>query len=88
MNPEVTEPQRVVNEYRLSEDNELRIETADEEVIIELLEGTAEIFGTVTPIHKRYTLPPGKSNLFYLKIVETDFLRFPNGNFHISKCIN
>ena len=46
-------------EYRLNEDNELRIEVANEEIRIELLEGVAEIFGTALSLHKRYTLPPG-----------------------------
>ena len=48
-----------VNEYRLNEDNELRLEVGTEEVIVELLEGTAEIFGSPLTMHKRYTLPPG-----------------------------
>uniref|UniRef100_A0A914GTW9 Protein CLP1 homolog n=1 Tax=Globodera rostochiensis TaxID=31243 RepID=A0A914GTW9_GLORO len=51
--------QRVVNEYRLNEDNELRLEVGKDEVILELLEGTAEIFGSQISMHKRYTLPPG-----------------------------
>lgn len=50
---------RVVNEYRLNEDNELRLEVGNEEVLLELLEGTAEIFGSQLSMHKRYTLPPG-----------------------------
>ena len=51
---------RSVSEYRLNEDNELRLEIDSEEVIVELLEGTAEIFGSQLSMHKRYTLPPGK----------------------------
>ncbi|KAL7070019.1 hypothetical protein ACQ4LE_011159 [Meloidogyne hapla] len=50
---------RSVSEYRLNEDNELRLEIGNEEVIVELLEGTAEIFGSQLSMHKRYTLPPG-----------------------------
>jgi len=49
----------VVNEYRLTEDSELRLEVWNKEVVIELLEGTAEMFGTALTLHKRYTLPPG-----------------------------
>lgn len=52
--------EKKVNEYRLFEDNELRIELAGEEVVIELLEGSAEIFGSSLSLHKRYTLPPGR----------------------------
>ncbi|KAF7638856.1 hypothetical protein Mgra_00001665 [Meloidogyne graminicola] len=50
---------RQVNEYRLNEDNELRLEVGNEEVIVELLEGKAEVFGSPLSMHKRYTLPPG-----------------------------
>ncbi|KAL3098008.1 hypothetical protein niasHT_027553 [Heterodera trifolii] len=50
---------RAVNEYRLNEDNELRLEVGKEEVILELLEGSAEIFGSQISMHKRYSLPPG-----------------------------
>lgn len=50
---------RVVSEYRLNEDNELRLEVGQAEVVVELLEGTAEIFGSPLTMHKRYTLPPG-----------------------------
>jgi polyribonucleotide 5'-hydroxyl-kinase len=49
-----------VNEYRLDADSELRIEIGREEVVIELLSGDAEIFGTPLSLHKRYNLPPGK----------------------------
>lgn len=51
--------EKKVNEYRLFEDNELRIELANEEAVFELLEGSAEIFGSSLSLHKRYTLPPG-----------------------------
>lgn len=47
------------SEYRLNEDNELRLEVGSDEVIVELVEGVAEIFGTPLAVHKRYMLPPG-----------------------------
>uniref|UniRef100_A0A7E4W136 Protein CLP1 homolog n=1 Tax=Panagrellus redivivus TaxID=6233 RepID=A0A7E4W136_PANRE len=46
------------SEYKLNEDNELRLEVGSEELIVELVEGLAEIFGTPLVVHKRYTLPP------------------------------
>ena len=48
----------MVNEYRLTEDSELRLEVGNKEVVVELLEGMAEVFGTALTLHKRYTLPP------------------------------
>lgn len=51
--------EKCLNEYRLNEGNELRLEIGNEEVIVELLEGSAEIFGTPLSMHKRYTLSPG-----------------------------
>jgi len=48
----------VVNEYKLSEDCELRLEVGNKEIVVELLEGMAEVFGTALTLHKRYTLPP------------------------------
>lgn len=57
----------IIKEYRLFDDNELRIEVADENVIIELLEGAAEIFGTSLSLHKRYTFPPGSWPFHFYK---------------------
>uniref|UniRef100_A0AC34F8L1 Protein CLP1 homolog n=1 Tax=Panagrolaimus sp. ES5 TaxID=591445 RepID=A0AC34F8L1_9BILA len=51
--------QPVRSEYRLNEDNELRLEVGNEDVIVELVEGVAEVFGTPLAVHKRYTFPPG-----------------------------
>ena len=52
--------QQVISErYQLAEDNELRIEVGQEEIIVELIEGTAEVFGTSLGLHKRYNIPPG-----------------------------
>uniref|UniRef100_A0A914Z814 Protein CLP1 homolog n=1 Tax=Panagrolaimus superbus TaxID=310955 RepID=A0A914Z814_9BILA len=51
--------QPVRSEYRLNEDNELRLEIGNEDVIVELVEGVAEVFGTPLAVHKRYTFPPG-----------------------------
>ncbi len=49
-----------VEEFRIEEDQELRFEVAStSEVIVELLDGTAEIFGTELVRHKRYTFAPG-----------------------------
>jgi polyribonucleotide 5'-hydroxyl-kinase len=47
------------SEYRLNEDNELRLEVGNEDVIVELVDGVAEVFGTPLALHKRYTFPPG-----------------------------
>lgn len=65
---------RTVNEYRLSEDNELRLEVGSDEVILELLEGIAEIFGTQLSIHKRYTLPAGFFFDFMMNFITTKYL--------------
>lgn len=75
---EAKELERPVNEYRLNEDNELRIEVADEEIVIELLEGVAEIFGTSLSLHKRYTLPPSILNLLFY-----NFFRYSHWNFFV-----
>ena len=52
---------KIVNKYILTEDSELRLEIGAEECIVELLEGTAEVFGTPLAKNKRYTFPPGLS---------------------------
>lgn len=57
------EEQIVRSEFQLDEDNELRIEVANEEIILELVNGTAEVFGTPLVLHKRYNIPPGRSLL-------------------------
>jgi hypothetical protein len=49
----------VVKEYQLEVDKELRLKVGREEVLLELLSGTAEVFGTPLSLHKRYTLPRG-----------------------------
>uniref|UniRef100_A0A914W0J6 Protein CLP1 homolog n=1 Tax=Plectus sambesii TaxID=2011161 RepID=A0A914W0J6_9BILA len=50
----------VVHEYRLIEDNELRFEVAATgDVVLEVVDGMAEVFGTELVLHKRYTFPPG-----------------------------
>ncbi|KAI1724521.1 mRNA cleavage and polyadenylation factor CLP1 p-loop domain-containing protein [Ditylenchus destructor] len=57
--PDGKETKPPVAEYKLDEDNELRIEVGNEDVVLELLEGAAEVFGTPLSVHKRYTLPQG-----------------------------
>uniref|UniRef100_A0A915EJM0 Protein CLP1 homolog n=1 Tax=Ditylenchus dipsaci TaxID=166011 RepID=A0A915EJM0_9BILA len=52
-------PNRLANQYKLNEDNELRLEVGSEEIVLELFDGSAEIFGTPLTVHKRYNLPPG-----------------------------
>jgi hypothetical protein len=50
----------VVHEYRLTEDNELRFEVATSgDVVLELVDGMAEVFGTELVQHKRYSFPAG-----------------------------
>lgn len=49
-----------VKEYKLEEDHELRFEVSSGgEAVVELLDGTAEIFGTELVHHKRYTFGSG-----------------------------
>uniref|UniRef100_A0AC34QUC1 Protein CLP1 homolog n=1 Tax=Panagrolaimus sp. JU765 TaxID=591449 RepID=A0AC34QUC1_9BILA len=58
----------VRSEFQLAEDNELRFEVGEEEVIVELVEGSAEVFGTPLSLHKRYNIPPGmKLSIFTYK---------------------
>lgn len=54
-----TDQPNVRSEFQLAEDNELRFEVGEEEIIVELVEGTAEVFGTPLSLHKRYNIPPG-----------------------------
>jgi polyribonucleotide 5'-hydroxyl-kinase len=56
---EIDQQQPIRSEYRLNEDNELRLDVGNEDVIVELVEGVAEVFGTPLSLHKRYTFPPG-----------------------------
>lgn len=73
--------QPAVNEYRLNEDNELRLELSNDDVVIELLDGTAELFGTSLTRHKRYTLPGG----FFPKLYCSNF-RVSRGHLYVSRC--
>ncbi|CAB3403119.1 unnamed protein product [Caenorhabditis bovis] len=47
-----------VQEFKLGEDSELRFVVGDEDVILELVSGYAEIFGTDLLENKKYTFPP------------------------------
>jgi hypothetical protein len=74
----------LMNEYQLKVGNELRLEVGREEVALELLSGTAEVFGTPLSLHKRYTLPPGshyayfKKDKFQVKTLISSLLEFIN----------
>ncbi|VDK17876.1 unnamed protein product [Anisakis simplex] len=49
-----------VQEFTLKEDNELRFEVASgSEVVLELIDGKGEIFGTELVLNKKYTFPQG-----------------------------
>ncbi|VDN08030.1 unnamed protein product [Thelazia callipaeda] len=49
-----------VQEFNLKEDNELRFEVANKgDVVLELIDGRAEVFGTELIQHKKYVFPPG-----------------------------
>ncbi|WKX98749.1 hypothetical protein Q1695_013993 [Nippostrongylus brasiliensis] len=47
-----------VQEFSLKEDHELRFEVGATEVVLELLQGRAEVFGTELEMHKKYAFPP------------------------------
>ncbi|KAK6019829.1 Pre-mRNA cleavage complex II protein Clp1 [Ostertagia ostertagi] len=47
-----------VQEFALKEDHELRFEVGSTEVVLELLQGRAEVFGTELEMHKKYAFPP------------------------------
>ncbi|KAK0429062.1 hypothetical protein QR680_011165 [Steinernema hermaphroditum] len=49
----------MVQQFKLNEDNELRFDVVAEDVIIELLSGRAEVFGTELRQHEKYTFVPG-----------------------------
>ncbi|VDM59827.1 unnamed protein product [Angiostrongylus costaricensis] len=46
-----------VKEFTLKEDHELRFEVGSTEVVLELLQGRAEVFGTELEMHKKYAFP-------------------------------
>ncbi|MFH4973785.1 hypothetical protein AB6A40_000494 [Gnathostoma spinigerum] len=49
-----------LQEFTLKEDNELRFEVGNGgDVMLELIEGKAEVFGTELVLHKKYSFPPG-----------------------------
>ncbi|VDK81988.1 unnamed protein product [Onchocerca ochengi] len=52
-------PDQDVQEFILKEDNELRFEVANGDVMLELIDGRAEVFGTELIQHKKYVFPPG-----------------------------
>ncbi|VDO15254.1 unnamed protein product [Haemonchus placei] len=54
-----------VQEFTLKEDHELRFEVGSTEVVLELLQGRAEVFGTELEMHKKYAFPPSKFILLY-----------------------
>ncbi|OZC07911.1 Pre-mRNA cleavage complex II protein Clp1 [Onchocerca flexuosa] len=54
-----TPPDQDVQEFILKEDNELRFEVANGDVMLELIDGRAEVFGTELIQHKKYIFPPG-----------------------------
>uniref|UniRef100_A0A1I7WUT2 N-terminal methionine N(alpha)-acetyltransferase NatE n=1 Tax=Heterorhabditis bacteriophora TaxID=37862 RepID=A0A1I7WUT2_HETBA len=59
-----------VQEFTLKEDNELRFEVGpSEDVVLELLQGRAEIFGTELEIHKKYAFPPSFYNKSQLVLI-------------------
>lgn len=47
----------LVKEYVLQEDQELRFEALNDEVVVELVDGTCEAFGAELVQHKRYSVP-------------------------------
>ncbi|CAD6185939.1 unnamed protein product [Caenorhabditis auriculariae] len=47
-----------VKEFELTEDSELRFEVGDEDVVLELVKGCAEVFGTDLQENKKYAFPP------------------------------
>ena len=48
-----------IKEHRLNRDQELRFEVGAHEVIVEVVDGTAELFGIPLKRRKRYPFPPG-----------------------------
>ncbi|CAI5445937.1 unnamed protein product [Caenorhabditis angaria] len=55
-----------VQEFKLREDSELRFAVGDEEdVVLELIEGYAEMFGTEITPNKKYTFPPSSRVAIY-----------------------
>ncbi|MCP9258141.1 Protein CLP1 [Dirofilaria immitis] len=52
-------PEQNLQEFTLKEDNELRFEVANGDVMLELIDGRAEVFGTELIQHKKYVFPPG-----------------------------
>ncbi|EPB71382.1 hypothetical protein ANCCEY_09515 [Ancylostoma ceylanicum] len=47
-----------LQEFTLKEDHELRFEVGNTEVVLELVQGRAEVFGTELEMHKKYAFPP------------------------------
>ncbi|KAK6743663.1 hypothetical protein RB195_010758 [Necator americanus] len=47
-----------LQEFTLKEDHELRFEVGGTEVVLELVQGRAEVFGTELEMHKKYAFPP------------------------------
>ncbi|KHJ84046.1 hypothetical protein OESDEN_16243 [Oesophagostomum dentatum] len=47
-----------LQEFTLKEDHELRFEVGSTEVVLELVQGRAEVFGTELEMHKKYAFPP------------------------------
>ncbi|VBB28961.1 unnamed protein product [Acanthocheilonema viteae] len=52
-------PEQNLQEFTLKEDNELRFEVANGDVMLELVDGRAEVFGTELIQHKKYVFPAG-----------------------------
>ncbi|EJW79287.1 hypothetical protein WUBG_09805, partial [Wuchereria bancrofti] len=52
-------PEENLQEFTLKEDSELRFEVANGDVMLELVDGRAEVFGTELIQHKKYVFPAG-----------------------------
>uniref|UniRef100_A0A915K3I4 Clp1 N-terminal beta-sandwich domain-containing protein n=1 Tax=Romanomermis culicivorax TaxID=13658 RepID=A0A915K3I4_ROMCU len=55
----------MVQEFKLESDQELRFEVVNNEVVVELLDGTAETFGAELVQHKRYAFSMGSRVALY-----------------------
>ncbi len=57
-----------VKEHRLEQDQEFRFEVSKKEVILEMVDGEAEIFGMPLNRYKKYTLPPGMIHALFFNV--------------------
>lgn len=62
-----------VKEHLLTQDQELRFEVSNKDVVLEMVDGEAELFGKPLIRYKKYTFPAGKT-IIYISIFLRQFI--------------